>query len=57
MMAVAGFTHTQVDQIAPELDHIRYVCMVDDRRAREELLYTPGTSIEDTVRSVELESW
>ena len=22
---------------APELDHIRYVCMVDDRRAREVL--------------------
>jgi UDP-glucose 4-epimerase len=42
---------------APELDHIRYVCMVDDRRAREELGYKPGTTIEETVRSVELESW
>jgi UDP-glucose 4-epimerase len=37
---------------APELDHIRFVCMVDDRRAREELAYAPQTSIEDTVRSV-----
>ena len=42
---------------APELDHIRYVCMVDDRRAREELGYAPATSIEDTVRSVEPDSW
>jgi UDP-glucose 4-epimerase len=42
---------------APELDHIRYVCMVDDRRVREELGYAPGLSIEETVRSVELESW
>jgi UDP-glucose 4-epimerase len=37
---------------APELDHIRYVCMVDDRRAREELGYAPLRSIERTVRSV-----
>jgi UDP-glucose 4-epimerase len=37
---------------APELDHIRYVCMVDDRRARAELGYLPKTSIEETVRSV-----
>jgi len=42
---------------APELDHIRYVCMVDDRHAREDLGYAPATSIQDTVRSVELESW
>ena len=42
---------------APELDHIRYVCMVDDRRSREELGYEPAMAIEETVRSVELESW
>ena len=42
---------------APELDHIRYVCMVDDRRARAELGYQPATPIEETVRSVALESW
>lgn len=36
----------------PELDHIRYVCMVDDRRARDELGYAPGIPIEETVRSV-----
>lgn len=38
---------------APELDHIRYVCMVDDARARSELGYRPETSIERTVRSVD----
>ena len=42
---------------APELDHIRYVCMVDDRLVREELGYLPAVAIEETVRSVELESW
>ena len=42
---------------APELDHIRYVCMVNDRLAREELGYAPELTIEETVRSVELESW
>ena len=39
----------------PELDHIRFVCMVDDRRARDELGYAPKLSIADTVRSVEAE--
>lgn len=38
---------------APELDHIRYVCMVDDRRARELLGYTPAHTIQETVRAVE----
>ena len=42
---------------APELDHIRYVCMVDDTRAREDLGYAPGDTVEDTVRSVESETW
>lgn len=37
---------------APELDHIRYVCMVDDSRARRELRYAPRVPIEETVRSV-----
>jgi UDP-glucose 4-epimerase len=42
---------------APELDHIRYVCMVDDSHAREDLGYTPATSIEETVRSVDADRW
>ncbi len=36
---------------APELDHIRYVCMVDDRRARAELGYRPRHSLRETVRA------
>ncbi len=38
---------------APELDHIRYVCMVDDRRARDDLGYMPAHDAEETVRAVE----
>jgi UDP-glucose 4-epimerase len=36
----------------PELDHIRYVCMVDDTRAREVLGFAPRFSLEETVRAV-----
>src|SRR5690606_27088219 len=39
----------------PELDHIRYVCMVDDTRAREILGFVPRYSLEETVRAVETE--
>jgi UDP-glucose 4-epimerase len=42
---------------APELDHIRYVCMVDDRRARETLGYAPTKSLEETVRAVDDGRW
>jgi UDP-glucose 4-epimerase len=42
---------------APELDHIRYVCMVDDARARKELGFTPATPVEETVRSVDADRW
>ncbi len=38
---------------APELDHIRYVCMVDDRRARDELGYAPAHDLAETVAAVE----
>jgi UDP-glucose 4-epimerase len=41
----------------PELDHIRFVCMVDDARARRELGFTSGVPIEDTVRSVVADQW
>ncbi|MCG8555639.1 MAG: NAD-dependent epimerase/dehydratase family protein [Proteobacteria bacterium] len=36
----------------PELDHLRYVCMVDDARARRVLGYRARRSLEETVRSV-----
>jgi UDP-glucose 4-epimerase len=38
---------------APELDHIRYVCMVDDRKAREALGYRPAFDMQDTVRAID----
>ena len=41
----------------PELDHIRYVCMVDDRRAREVLGFHPYKTIDETVLSVDAERW
>jgi UDP-glucose 4-epimerase len=42
---------------APEIDHIRYVCMVDDRRAREVLGFVPKKSIEETVAAVDADRW
>lgn len=38
---------------APELDHIRYVCMVDDKKARDVLGYAPAHDMEETVRAIE----
>ncbi len=37
---------------AEELDHLRYVCMVDDTRAREELGYEPTHSIDRALRDL-----
>ncbi len=42
---------------APELDFIRYVCMVDDGRARTELGYAPMHDLEETLRAVDEERW
>lgn len=42
---------------APELDFIRYVCMVDDRRAREELGYRAEHDLTATLRAVDEERW
>ena len=41
----------------PELDHIRYVCMVDDSRARDVLDFQPSLTIEETVCSVDADTW
>jgi UDP-glucose 4-epimerase len=38
---------------SPELDYIRYVCMVDDRRAREQLGFSPRYDLRETVTSVD----
>lgn len=35
-----------------ELDHLRYVCMVDDSRARAELGYEPTYSVDRIIRDV-----
>ena len=37
---------------AQELDHLRYVCMVDDARARAELGYEPAYSIDRVLKDV-----
>lgn len=42
---------------APEIDHIRYVCMVDDRRAREMMGFVPKKTVQETVRSVDADRW
>jgi UDP-glucose 4-epimerase len=42
---------------APELDFIRYVCMVDDSKARTELGYQPSHGLEATLRAVDEERW
>jgi UDP-glucose 4-epimerase len=42
---------------APEIDHIRYVCMVDDRRARDVLGFTPDKTLEETVFAVDADRW
>lgn len=39
----------------PQIDHIRFVCMVDDRRAREDMGYAPAFSMEQTLRAVDQE--
>jgi UDP-glucose 4-epimerase len=42
---------------APELDFIRYVCMVDDSRARRELGYAPRHGLVSTLSAVDEERW
>ncbi|RYZ02500.1 MAG: NAD-dependent epimerase/dehydratase family protein [Myxococcales bacterium] len=42
---------------APELDFIRFVCMVDDSKARAELGYEPAHGLEATLRAVDEERW
>lgn len=37
---------------APEIDHLRYICMVDDGRARRELGFRPRYDLEQTLRAV-----
>ena len=39
------------DWPTPELDHIKYVCMVDDSRARQEIGYTPSHDLDSILRA------
>jgi UDP-glucose 4-epimerase len=36
----------------PEIDHIRFVCMVDGTRAREQLGFKPRYTLKETIRAV-----
>jgi UDP-glucose 4-epimerase len=38
---------------SPEIDHIRFICMVDDTRARETLGYKPRHDMRNTLLAVE----
>ena len=38
----------------PEIDFLRYPCLVDDSRARQELAYLPELSLKDTLRRLKL---
>jgi UDP-glucose 4-epimerase len=42
---------------APELDFIRYVCMVDDTRARTVLGYAPEFDLKATLEAIDEERW
>jgi UDP-glucose 4-epimerase len=42
---------------SPELGHIRFVCMVDDARAREVLGYQPRYSLEETISAINTLIW
>ncbi len=42
---------------APELDFIRYVCMIDDSRARRDLGYAPRHGLVATLSAVDEERW
>ena len=39
---------------AAYVDYIRYVCMVDDARAREQLGYQPGYDLSQTIEAIDL---
>lgn len=49
----ALFTYRLTSFPAPELDHIRFVCMVDGSRARQELGFEPAYTMEETIRAIE----
>lgn len=55
---VSGLFHLGLSKFpAPELDFIRYVCMVDDGLARAKLGYRHQHNLSETLAAVDLERW
>jgi len=52
-LLAAGFRWRLTSFPSPELDHIKYVCMVDDRRAREQLGFKPLRSLRDCILALD----
>lgn len=48
-----AWRYRMTDFPPPEIRHIQFNCVVDGRRAREKLGFTPSFSLEETIRSVE----
>lgn len=44
----------RVDLLPSYVDYIRYVCMVDDSRARKSLGYEPSRNLDETIAAVDL---
>ena len=47
-----GWSLKMSDWPWPEMDHIRYVCMVDDSRAREELGFSPRYGLDQILHDI-----
>ena len=43
--------------LGTDVEHLRYVCMVDDQRARQVLGYRPRFDLDQTLRAVDEEGW
>jgi UDP-glucose 4-epimerase len=57
-LAMDGFWRMRIASFpAPELDYIRFVCMVDDSKARNTLGYFPEHGLLATLRAVDDERW
>jgi UDP-glucose 4-epimerase len=49
----AGWSLKLSDWPVPEVDHIKYVCMVDDSNAREQLGFTHDHSVDDILADID----
>jgi UDP-glucose 4-epimerase len=49
----AGWSLKLSDWPVPEVDHIKYVCMVDDSNAREQLGFTHDHSVDDILDDID----